>query len=259
MSFARKVYQDREGSTTEWEDIHSRHKTEGYEYVKDIKKAHRANMKEEWTTDEAANLDNNAGGRARNEESDDSSDDDEALMGDMDDKFMAQYRQERIAALKAAQAQQRREKFGRVTHLTRADYVAEVTEASEDTWVALHLYKDGVEGCRLMATHLNELAERHPALKCLKIVSTDCIEDYPDALLPTILLYHEKQLKKKWVGLKDFGGAKMNADCLEWEFAQLGAVETELESDPAARNLINDAMEQAMAKDLLAHHIEGDD
>ena len=258
MSYSRKVYKGQEGSTTEWEDIHSRHKTEGYEYVKEIKKAARERMNEDWTSAEAANI-NNDGPRDRNEHSDDSSDDEEAMLDDMDDKFMQEYRQQRIAELKAHQAKASKEKFGRVTHLTRADYVTEVTEGSADCWVALHLYKDGVEGCRIFAQHYNELADRHPALKCMKIISTDCIENYPDALLPTLLLYNNKEMKKKWVGLKDFGGSKMNADSLEWEFAQLGAVETDLESDPMAAKLITDAMEEAMTKDLLAHQMADTD
>lgn len=259
MSFSRKVYQDREGTTTEWEDIHSKHGTEGYEYVKEIKKAHREKMAEDWVTAEAANINNDAG-RDRNTDSDDSSDDEEMLLGDLDDsKFMAEYRQQRIAAIKASQAQRAKEKFGRVTHLTRADYVKEVTEGSEDTWVALLMYKDGSEKCSLMLQHFSDFSSRHPALKCMKIIGAECIENYPDALLPTILLYNQKELKKKWVGIKEFGGTKMNADSLEWEFAREGAVQTQLESDPMAKKLITDAMEAAMTKDLLAHEIADTD
>ena len=104
-----------------------------------------------------------------------------------------------------------------------------------------------------------EFSTRHPALKCMKIISTDCIENYPDALLPTILLYHGKEMQKKWVGLKEFGGMKVTADAIEWEYAREGAVETELESDPVARKLITDAMEAAMTQDLLAHQLANDD
>eukprot|EP00591_Stephanopyxis_turris_P005274 CAMPEP_0195522686 /NCGR_PEP_ID=MMETSP0794_2-20130614/21099_1 /TAXON_ID=515487 /ORGANISM="Stephanopyxis turris, Strain CCMP 815" /LENGTH=258 /DNA_ID=CAMNT_0040652499 /DNA_START=120 /DNA_END=896 /DNA_ORIENTATION=+ len=255
MSINHKVYRDHAGTTTEWEDIHSKHGTAGYEYVKDIKKAHREQMNVDWTSAEASNI-NNDGPRDRNTDSDDSSDDEDFMDDDVDSKFMEEYRQRRIAALKAQQAQRAKEKFGRVTHLTRADYVKEVTEGSEDCWVALHLYKDSSEKCRIFAEHFNELANRHPALKCMKIISTDCIENYPDALLPTILLYNEKQMKKKWVGLKEFGGTKMDANSLEWEFAQEGAVKTDLESDPMAKKLITDAMEEALKRDLLAHQIE---
>ena len=117
------------------------------------------------------------------------------------------------------------------------------------------MYKDAVEGCRIFEEHFSELSSRFPALKCMKIISTDCIENYPDALLPTVLLYHEREMKKKWVGLKEFGGSKMSADSLEWEFAREGAVETELQEDPTASRLIKDAMEEALTKDLLAHQM----
>lgn len=49
------------------------------------------------------------------------------------------YRLERIEQLKQAQKQAR---FGTVEQITRADFVHQVTNAGEDVWVVVHLYKD---------------------------------------------------------------------------------------------------------------------
>jgi hypothetical protein len=48
-------------------------------------------------------------------------------------------RQERIEQLKAAQKQAR---FGTMEHITRGDFVQQVTNAGEDVYVVVHLYKD---------------------------------------------------------------------------------------------------------------------
>lgn len=48
-------------------------------------------------------------------------------------------RQERIEQLKAAQKQA---KFGTMEHITRGNFVEQVTHAGEDVYVVVHLYKD---------------------------------------------------------------------------------------------------------------------
>ena len=48
-------------------------------------------------------------------------------------------RQERIEQLVAAQKQA---KFGTMEHITRGNFVEQVTHAGEDVYVVVHLYKD---------------------------------------------------------------------------------------------------------------------
>jgi hypothetical protein len=45
--------------------------------------------------------------------------------------------------------------------------------------------------CQLLSKSLRDLALKHPKIKFVEIVSTRCIEKYPDALLPTILVYKD--------------------------------------------------------------------
>ena len=50
-----------------------------------------------------------------------------------------QRRQRRLAELSATAS---RPPFGSVTQITKDQFVAEVTKASEEVWVVVHLYKD---------------------------------------------------------------------------------------------------------------------
>lgn len=53
---------------------------------------------------------------------------------------------------------------------------------------------------------MEELAGRHPGTKFRKSISTDCIPNYPDANLPTVLVYHDGACAATLVGLGPFGG-----------------------------------------------------
>lgn len=52
---------------------------------------------------------------------------------------------------------------------------------------------------------LEELATMYPATKFVKIISTDCIPNYPDCNLPTLLVYNNGAVKANYVGLPTFG------------------------------------------------------
>lgn len=62
--------------------------------------------------------------------------------------------------------------------------------------------------CDLLGQHLNELAAKYPSTKFVKIVSTECIKNYPDNNLPTVLVYNSTNVKATLVGLHRFGGSK---------------------------------------------------
>lgn len=62
--------------------------------------------------------------------------------------------------------------------------------------------------CELLLQSLEELAKRYPATKFVKIISTDCIPNYPDCNLPTILVYNNSAVKGTYVGLHHFGSRK---------------------------------------------------
>eukprot|EP00951_Prasinocladus_malaysianus_P049466 scaffold670101_cov45-Prasinocladus_malaysianus.AAC.1 len=59
-----------------------------------------------------------------------------------------------------------------------------------------------------MADCLEELAKKYTATKFCKIISTECIPKYPDANLPTILIYKDKQCVQTLVGIMPYGGKR---------------------------------------------------
>jgi len=52
---------------------------------------------------------------------------------------------------------------------------------------------------------IEELAVRYTATKFVKIISTDCIPNYPDQNVPTLLVYNNGAVKGNYVGLHSFG------------------------------------------------------
>eukprot|EP01138_Halocafeteria_seosinensis_P003302 gb/GECG01003378.1/.p1 GENE.gb/GECG01003378.1/~~gb/GECG01003378.1/.p1 ORF type:complete len:263 (+),score=61.26 gb/GECG01003378.1/:1-789(+) len=147
-----------------------------------------------------------------------------------DSRIIHEYRKKRMAELKALAE---KKKFGHLIPLEKADFVREVSEGSKpEKWVVVLLYKDSVPTSRLVEEAMQEVAQRHSAAKFMKIVSDECIPGYPDRNVPTVLIYYNGECQAQLVGSGHFGGSKMDAECLEWTLAQIGAVTTELTEDP---------------------------
>lgn len=119
-----------------------------------------------------------------------------------DDRFLQEYRKKRMAEMREAAKIVR---FGSVIPISGSDFVREVSQAPEDIWVVVLLYKDGYSSCQILLQFLDELATKYPVTKFVKIISTDCIPNYPDCNLPTVLVYHNGALKSNYVGLHSFG------------------------------------------------------
>lgn len=69
--------------------------------------------------------------------------------------------------------------------------------------IAIFCYR--YQECGVLLRCLEELATRYPATKFVKIISTDCIPNYPDRNLPTLLVYSNGAVKANYVGLHSFG------------------------------------------------------
>ncbi|GAB4828672.1 hypothetical protein Ancab_018338 [Ancistrocladus abbreviatus] len=127
----------------------------------------------------------------------------EGLEDDLDDdKFLEEYRKKRLAEMREAA---KLVKFGSVIPISSPDFIREVSQAPSDVWVVVILYKEGFAECELLMRCLEELARRYPATKFVKIISTDCIPNYPDCNLPTVLVYNNSAVKATYVGLHSFG------------------------------------------------------
>nr|GMD23540.1 phosducin-like protein 3 [Ipomoea batatas] len=129
----------------------------------------------------------------------------EEIEDDFDeDPFLEEYRKKRLADMQAAA---KVAKFGCVIPISGSDFVREVSQAPPDVWVIVLLYKDGYADCRVLLQCLEELATKYPATKFVKIISTDCIHNYPDRNVPTLLVYNNSAVKANFVGIHSFGVA----------------------------------------------------
>jgi hypothetical protein len=152
---------------------------------------------------------------------------------DLDERMFQKYREQRMGELLE---KQQKERFGEVVHVKQDEYVREITEASQgETVVFVHLYQDSIPECKRLNMVMAELAYRQRAVKFTKIRATDANAEYPDSALPTLLVYRGGQVVDRMVAFKTHGGDPFTADGLEWNFAQKGYMETELEEDPFAR------------------------
>lgn len=122
------------------------------------------------------------------------------------------------------QAAAARPRFGTLDEVSGSEFVARVTEASREYWVVVLLYKSGHAGCGILEDAFRDLARKYPSTRFLKIVSTSCIPNYPDANLPTVLVYHGGACKKHIIGLQAFGGARTTPEQVALALNALGAV-----------------------------------
>ncbi|KAL3274801.1 hypothetical protein HHI36_019585 [Cryptolaemus montrouzieri] len=146
-----------------------------------------------------------------------------------DESVINAYREKRIAEMKHMLE---RAKFGSVGEISAQDYVEEVNKAGKEIWVVLHLYKQGIPICALINEHLRYLAQKYPAVKFLKSISTTCIPNYPDRNLPTIFVYYEGDLKKQLVGSQDFRHVDLSLEEFEYMLGKTGAVPTDIKENP---------------------------
>lgn len=129
----------------------------------------------------------------------------DAAEDDYDEDILAKIRRERVEQI---HAQQKREKFGMVLPLVRQEFISSVTEASKDNWVVCELYSTGIEASLIMTQLLRQVAEKHRTVKFVRILSTDCVENWPDSRVPCLLLYNEGRMQRELVGMGHCGGAE---------------------------------------------------
>ncbi|KAJ1647458.1 phosducin [Coemansia erecta] len=147
------------------------------------------------------------------------------LEDEEDDQILEFYRKQRMAEM---QAQLDKEKFGEMIQISEPDYKREVTEASSDCWIVVHLFRDSIPECKLMNRHLAELAQQYRATKFVKIISVECIHNYPDSNLPTLLVYGNGDMRSQLVRLDRFGGMRTKRKDIEKYLLDLGAVDKSL-------------------------------
>jgi len=175
------------------------------------------------------------------------------LEDDEDERIIARIRQQRLVEL---QEKQKAAKFGDVREISAEDYKREVTNAGEEIWVVLHLFKTGIPLCALINQQLNQLSRKYPQIKFLKSISTVCIPNFPDHNLPAIFIYHNGKIHKQMVTELSFGGMNMTVEELDFRLNRNG-VPTEVTKNP--RPEVEDVMMSSLKKGAYSKDYDSDD
>ncbi|KAL8726747.1 MAG: hypothetical protein Q9181_005941 [Wetmoreana brouardii] len=145
------------------------------------------------------------------------------LEDDEDAEFLERYRKQRMAELSTiSQASV----FNQVYPLQKPDYSRDVTEASNKAYVFVHLASSlGInDESRLLTELWRELARKFSDIKFCEMRADMCIEGYPDKNTPTILVYHQGDVKRQIITLGELAGSKTGMEDLEQLLIDVGAL-----------------------------------
>ncbi|KAL8893198.1 MAG: hypothetical protein Q9192_005504 [Flavoplaca navasiana] len=141
-----------------------------------------------------------------------------------DEEFLEQYRKQRMAELSAIS---RASVFNQVYPIQKPDYSRDVTDASNRAFVLVHLTSSlgtNTES-RLLTELWRELARKYGDIKFCEMKADMCIEGYPDKNTPTILVYHDGDIKRQVITLRELAGSKTRIQDLEKLLIDIGALE----------------------------------
>ncbi|KAJ7148383.1 hypothetical protein O6H91_04G072500 [Diphasiastrum complanatum] len=234
------VYKDVEGTSTEWDDIQRR--------LGNLPPKPPVPRPEPWApaSDDDSSKDKQWMDTKTMEELEELEDD----LDLDDDRFLEEYRKKRLAELKEISKKAR---YGSVLPISGSDFVREVSQAPSDVWVVVHLYKDGVAECGILGRCFDELATKYPGTKFVKIVSTECIPNYPDFNLPTVLIYNNTNVKATLVGLHHFGGRRCTPEDVAFTLCQVGPVLIGSEDDDTSKSVTEKVRQDFLERILTKH------
>jgi hypothetical protein len=118
-------------------------------------------------------------------------------------------------------------RHGNVYPIAKPDYSREVTEASKEFPVLLHLSSKshGNVESRLLSELFRQAAQKFPEVKFCEIVANMCIENYPERNCPTILVYKEGDLSKNLIRLGEMRGTETRLPDFERWMVEQGVIE----------------------------------
>ena len=150
---------------------------------------------------------------------------------DMDSAAIKAWQEKRLQEMRE---QAKKRVFRHVYEISKQDYVREINEAGPGVYVLLHLYQDYIPACRAINAAFEELCERFPTYKFVKIQATRCVENFRDSDCPTLLIYRDGNPVKQYAACGGLFGARITTDAVEWKLAEEGLWETEMEERPEA-------------------------
>lgn len=167
----------------------------------------------------------------------------EALEDEEDEDFLESYKQKRMAEMRKLASN---EKYGSVYPISKPEWQTEVTDASKNSSVVVHLACESQIQSRLLGVILRSAASKFRDIKFCEIEGRRAIEGYPDSNCPTILIYKDGELVKQLVTLLMLNGNDTTLKDLEALLVDIGCI------DGKDKRLI---MNQDEDEDLKDSHI----
>ncbi|EPS44476.1 hypothetical protein H072_1523 [Dactylellina haptotyla CBS 200.50] len=145
------------------------------------------------------------------------------LEDDEDEAFLESYRQKRLAELSTLN---QNSPHGAVYPIQKPDYAKDITEASNQYFVFVHLSSLSYANTesKLLSEIWREAAKKFPDVKFCEMRADMAIEGYPESNCPTILVYKDTDIRKQVVTLKSLGGVKCRLGDIEKLLVDVGAV-----------------------------------
>lgn len=140
-----------------------------------------------------------------------------------DETFLESYRQKRMQELNSLS---KKSIHGAVYPLSKPDYQREVTEASNNGPVFVHLTSSmgtNVES-RVLSELWRQAAKAYGDVKFCEIQAAKAIENYPERNCPTILVYKNGDIVKQIVTLMSMGGVRVSMLEIDNLLVDVGAV-----------------------------------
>jgi hypothetical protein len=125
------------------------------------------------------------------------------LEDEEDEDFLNSYKQQRIEQLQELSA---KKKFGSIVPINKQEYESEITQASADCFVLLHMTLTSQLQSRLLSNILQTVAFKFPEIKVCEIPGNRCVENYPDTNCPTLIIYSKTNVVKQYITLTQLGG-----------------------------------------------------
>jgi len=122
--------------------------------------------------------------------------------------MLMQRRQKRLAELTTLQTTAI---HNQVYPLQKVDYGREVTEASNQYFVLVHLSSPSGGAnpeSRILSEIWRQAAAKFGDIKFCEIRADMCIEGYPERNTPTVLVYKDGEIRRQLVTLKEVGGVR---------------------------------------------------
>ncbi|RYO79659.1 hypothetical protein DL766_005344 [Monosporascus sp. MC13-8B] len=167
------------------------------------------------------------------------------LEDEEDEAFLEQYRQKRMQELNNLT---KKSIHGTVYPISKPEYSREVTEASHNGTVFVHLTASlgtNVES-RVLSDLWRQAAKEYGDIKFCEIRADKAIENYPDRNCPTILVYRNGDIVKQIVTLAALGGARTSMLQVDDLLVEVGAVDAKDMRVVKRKRDAEDAKEEAL-------------